>query len=201
MLRAITTLTVKRHLLLGGWNTAAATTTTSPRLVRLLSSSTRVTDTGTVNGTANGNTGTANGNTANTGNTGSVKVEQTKSRRRQRQGRLATSPDSSSSIPSYKEFVHRFTVVRMYRNFLKVIRQLPPHNQEDLRTQVQREFAVNKKDANPFNVKRALAEGQRQLAELQDFSGVTDPSDDSWMNTKDELDPRGRVGEGWPWSR
>jgi hypothetical protein len=170
MLHAIAALTVKRRphsLILGGWNTA------SPRLFRLLSSS------------------------SPTASTDTVKVEQTKSRRRQRQGRLSNSPES---IPSYKEFVHRFTVVRLYRNFLKAIRTLP-HNQEDLRTQVQREFGVNKKDSNPFNVKRALAEGQRKYAELQDFCGTKNPSEDSWINTKDEQDPRGRVGNGWPWSK
>jgi hypothetical protein len=53
---------------------------------------------------------------AATTTSGAKKVEQTKFRRRQRQGRLSTnSPESS--IPSYKEFVHRFAVVRLFRNF------------------------------------------------------------------------------------
>jgi hypothetical protein len=178
MLRAVTTLTVKRRVFLGGWK--------SSRTFRLLSSSSPTTAAATTTHAA-------------TTTTDTVKVEQTKSRRRQRQGRLSiNSPESS--IPSYKEFVHRFTVVRLYRNFLKAIRTLP-HNQEDLRAQVQREFGVNKKDANPFNIKRALAEGQRKYAELQDFTGAKNPSQDSWINTKDEQDPRGRVGEGWPWSQ
>jgi hypothetical protein len=157
------------------------------RTFRLLSSSSPTTATTTTTAAAATTT------------SGTKKVEQTKFRRRQRQGRLSiNSPESS--IPSYKEFVHRFTVVRLYRNFLKAIRTLP-HNQEDLRAQVQREFGVNKKDANPFNIKRALAEGQRKYAELQDFTGAKNPSQDSWINTKDEQDPRGRVGEGWPWSQ
>ena len=172
MLNAITTLTVRRRVRSAHHLILGVWNTTSPRSFRLLSSSPPT-------------------------NTDTVKVEQTKSRRRQRQGRLSNSPES---IPSYKEFVHRFTVVRLYRNFLKAIRKLP-HNQEDLRAQVQREFGVNKKDANPFNVKRALAEGQRKYAELQDFTGAKDASEDSWINTKDEQDPRGRVGAGWPWSR
>jgi Arc/MetJ family transcription regulator len=193
MLRAIVKRRAVRsahpHLLLGGWNTT--TNTTSPPPFRLLSSSSSPTNTDT-------NTDT---------DTDTVKIEQTKSRRRQRQGRLSSNtPESSSSIPSYKEFVHRFTVVRLYRNFLKTIRNLPRHTQDDLRAQVQREFGVHKKDTNPFNIKRALAEGHRNYAELQDLSGANknNPSsqeDDSWINTKDEQDPRGRVGEGWPWSR
>jgi hypothetical protein len=75
------------------------------RTFRLLSSSSPTTTTTTTTTTA-----------AATTTTDTVKVEQTKSRRRQRQGRLSiNSPESS--VPSYKEFVHRFTVVRLYRNF------------------------------------------------------------------------------------
>lgn len=77
-----------------------------------------------------------------------------------------------------------------------------PHNQKDLKEQVQREFKANKADTDPFNVQRALAEGKRRFEELQDFTGNNKKYDgDSWLNTKDEEDPRGRVGTGWPWDR
>jgi hypothetical protein len=112
--------------------------------------------------------------------------------------------DAIASIPSYKVFVHRFTVVSLYRNFLKTIRSLPKDAQTDLIRQVQQEFHTNKQDNDPFNVQRALAEGQRRFQEL---ISLVPPSSkkaslqdsDSWLNTKDAVDPRGRVGEGWPW--
>lgn len=77
-----------------------------------------------------------------------------------------------------------------------------PHNQEDLRQQVQNEFRAHKTLDDPFNIQRALAEGKRRYEELQEFTGSKNKFDgDSWINTKDEEDPRGRVGVGWPWDR
>lgn len=111
--------------------------------------------------------------------------------------RLADSKD----IPSYKEFVHRFTVLSLYRNYLKEIRTMP-HNQDELKEQVQREFKANKMVTDPFNVQRALADGKRRFKELQEFTGSNNKYEgDSWLNTKDDEDPRGRVGTGWPWER
>jgi hypothetical protein len=132
-------------------------------------------------------------------NTNDVVVEETKSpsRRRRRGSRLL----ADENIPSYKEFVHRFTVLSLYRNYLKAIRSMP-HNQKDLKDQVQREFRANKNDLNPLNIQRALAEGKRRYEELQDFTGNNKKYDgDSWLSTKDAEDPRGRVGQGWPWLR
>jgi hypothetical protein len=108
---------------------------------------------------------------------------------------------TTQDIPSYKEFVHRFSVLALYRNYLKEIRHMP-RNQEDLKEQVQREFKGNKTVTDPFNVQRALAEGKRRFQELQELTGSSNKYEgDSWLNTKDEEDPRGRVGTGWPWDR
>jgi hypothetical protein len=137
--------------------------------------------------------------TSSSNNTNDVVVEETKSpsRRRRRGSRLL----ADENIPSYKEFVHRFTVLSLYRNYLKAIRSMP-HNQKDLKDQVQREFRANKNDLNPLNIQRALAEGKRRYEELQDFTGNNKKYDgDSWLSTKDAEDPRGRVGQGWPWLR
>ena len=125
-------------------------------------------------------------------------VQQNKRRRRR--------PSSSSrlvndDVPSYKEFVHRFSVLSLYRNCLKAVRAMP-HNQGDLKLQVQREFRAHKSEIDPFNIQRALAEGQRQYRELQELTGQGNgPDADSWLNTQDPEDPRGRVGEGWPWAK
>jgi hypothetical protein len=89
----------------------------------------------------------------------------------------------------------------MYRNYLKAIRCMP-HNQEDLKAQVQRDFRAHKNDQDPFNIQRSLAEGKRRFQELQEFTGQDKKYEgDSWMKIKDPEDSRGRVGEGWPWQR
>eukprot|EP00536_Pseudo-nitzschia_multiseries_P004977 jgi/Psemu1/303018/fgenesh1_kg.89_\ len=105
-------------------------------------------------------------------------------------------------VPSYKEFVHRFTVLSLYRGYLKCIRDSMPHNQDDLREQVKREFRINMHDTDSFAVKRNLAEGQRQFEELKEFTGQSNKyTGESWINIQDPDDPRGRVGTGWPWAK
>jgi len=105
-------------------------------------------------------------------------------------------------VPSYKEFVHRFTVLSLYRGFLKCIRDTMPHNQEDLREQVRKEFKANKDDVHSFTVKQNIAEGQRRFEELKEFTGQSNKyTGESWINIKDPDDPRGRVGTGWPWAK
>ena len=51
----------------------------------------------------------------------------------------------------------------------------------------------------------AVKEGERKLKELKSLVGYSDNNaqhdDDSWLNIKDEDDPRGRVGEDWPWNK
>eukprot|EP00980_Cylindrotheca_fusiformis_P017267 scaffold5342_cov104-Cylindrotheca_fusiformis.AAC.9 len=129
--------------------------------------------------------------------------EQTRIKRRRR----SRGWQSNEEIPSYKEFVHRFTVISLYRNCLKAVRLMPSHNhQEDLRVQVRKEFRANQHDSDPFNIQRAVAEGKRRYQELQDLTGHNNKSEendaaDSWLNTYDPEDQRGRVGTGWPWSK
>ena len=55
-------------------------------------------------------------------------------------------------------------------------------------------------------------QGERKLRELEAMVGYSPKKqstsmshesydDDSWINIKDEEDPRGRVGLQWPWER
>jgi len=105
-------------------------------------------------------------------------------------------------IPSYKEFVHRFTILSLYRGFLKTIRESMPHNQGDLLKEVQKEFQSCKSDTDPLIIKRSILEGQRRYEELKEFTGESNKYEgSSWINTQDEDDPRGRVGTNWPWER
>mmetsp|Transcript_5430 Transcript_5430/g.14699 ORF Transcript_5430/g.14699 Transcript_5430/m.14699 type:complete len:89 (+) Transcript_5430:151-417(+) len=82
-------------------------------------------------------------------------------------------------------------------------------SQQDLKQQVQREFQAHKQETDPYIVQRAIGEGKRQLTELEGLvpgraskAGAQGADEDpnSWINTHDPDDPRGRVGEGWPWS-
>jgi len=125
-------------------------------------------------------------------------------RTRTKRGASSQSRLDEKEVPSYKEFVHRFTVLSLYRGYLKCIRDgTVPHNHDDLREQVRKEFQSNKNDTDPFAVKRNIAEGQRRFEELKEFTGQSNKytGDESWINIKDEEDPRGRVGTGWPWQK
>jgi Complex 1 protein (LYR family) len=125
-------------------------------------------------------------------------ISPSRSRRKNRRNRIV----DQANIPSYKEFVHRFTVLSLYRNFFKAIRSSMPHNQDELRNQVRKEFKSHQHDHDPFNIQRAVAEGKRRLQELQDFTGQSNIYEgESWINTPDAEDPRGRVGQGWPWQK
>ena len=166
---------------------------------------------------------TSPGGDSNSGNAENIKVEQhshnqsSSSSRQQRSTRRRRSvvaggtlqgkggwEKKDGSIPSYKEFVHRFTVLSLYRNYLKTIRDtmLPDSNQDDLRHQVRQEFRSQKTLEDPYSVQRAIAEGKRRFQELQEFTGANNKYDgDSWMKIDDPDDPRGRVGTVWPWQK
>lgn len=123
-------------------------------------------------------------------------------RSRSRRTRTKRFSLDDEKVPSYKEFVHRFTVLSLYRGYLKCIRDSMPHNQQDLRKQVRREFRLNMHDNDPFAIKRNITEGQRQFQELQEFTGRSNKyKGESWINIQDPEDPRGRVGTGWPWAK
>ena len=155
-----------------------------------------------------------------------VKIESSKGRsrtqRRRRRFALNSGDDDGSGaqvVPSYKDFLHKFTVVSMYRNYLKCIRSMDGQKDElnsmksELYYQVKREFQANKNESDKYAIQRTLQEGRRRYQELQHMvptarkKSAPSPSpsslqyleEDSWLNIKDPEDPRGRVGQGWPW--
>mmetsp|Transcript_1608 Transcript_1608/g.2362 ORF Transcript_1608/g.2362 Transcript_1608/m.2362 type:complete len:133 (-) Transcript_1608:531-929(-) len=108
------------------------------------------------------------------------------------------------NVPSMAEFVHKRTVVRQYRHYLKCIHRIPDHDyQESARNEVQKRFRQLVSETDALTIKMALQEGHRRLAQVQSMVGYTPQAtdDDSWINTKDEADPRGRVGVSWPWQK
>lgn len=141
--------------------------------------------------------------TTKTDNTPPTSPSPNQPSRRQRQQGRSKKQLEGKNVPSYREFVHRFTVLSMYRGYLRAINKTMPHNRSDLHEQVRKEFRTHMADTDPFNIQRALAEGKRRFEELQQLTGGDNNNNggNSWMNIQDDEDPRGRVGHGWPWQK
>eukprot|EP00529_Nitzschia_sp_RCC80_P027897 CAMPEP_0113467418 /NCGR_PEP_ID=MMETSP0014_2-20120614/14804_1 /TAXON_ID=2857 /ORGANISM="Nitzschia sp." /LENGTH=246 /DNA_ID=CAMNT_0000359725 /DNA_START=185 /DNA_END=925 /DNA_ORIENTATION=- /assembly_acc=CAM_ASM_000159 len=127
------------------------------------------------------------------------------------------------AVPSLKDFMHRQSVLSMYRGFLRSVRYVGskdggnnnPMMADELRDEIRREFRAQKHETDPFQRQRAVADGQRRAAELRGLTGEPDDDDptkkdaavlqqedaDSWINIVDPEDQRGRVGSGWPWAK
>jgi Complex 1 protein (LYR family) len=149
-----------------------------------------------------------------------TKPSRRRRRRKQEDDNNMDDDESSSfidmkSVPSYKEFVHRHTVLSLYRRFLRSVRivRLEQRNTtmaDELLNEIRREFRSQKNETDPFQRQRALADGQRRADELRGLTGepavptstkLQQQDADSWMNIQDPDDLRGRVGDVWPWMK
>ena len=128
-----------------------------------------------------------------------------------------------SHIPSLSEFLHQQKVKSQYRQFLRAIRQRFPEKEDrnDANHEVQSRYRQFQNETDPLIIRMAFQEGQRQVASLlptslspltmlknnnndnnnDDDDDNDKNSSDSWMNTKDSEDPRGRIGLQWPWEQ
>ena len=117
----------------------------------------------------------------------------------------------TESIPSMKEFVHKRTVLHLYRDLLKCVQRMGDDGDESYRREawkeVREQFQRHSYETDPVTIQMALREGERRLSQLRSLVGYTKPSadgtddEDSWLNIKDPDDVRGRVGTDWPWER
>lgn len=124
------------------------------------------------------------------------------------------------AVPSLKDFMHRNTVLSMYRGFLRSARYVKVKQRnsvmaDELINEIRREFKSQKNESDPFQRQRAVADGQRRAAELRGLTGEPDHTRnendkngklqqkdaDSWISIVDPEDQRGRVGSGWPWMK
>lgn len=100
-------------------------------------------------------------------------------------------------------FVRRAQVLRLYRNMLRMTR--PEGEQKEqrlqLREHIRDRFRTYQHVQDPKLIATLIADGQRQMEQLRAVVDAAAGDGDSWINTKDEKDPRGRVGEGWPWEQ
>ncbi len=96
-------------------------------------------------------------------------------------------------------------MVQLYRQMLKSARNIKNKPLSlDLRGQITREFHRNKALTEGMTIRNLVQEATRNARQLKDLA--EEPSDnatngDTWINTGDETDKRGRVGTGWPWSK
>jgi hypothetical protein len=114
--------------------------------------------------------------------------------------------NDTTAIPSYSEFVHKQTVLRQYRAFLKCVKRMNDDEQKQAWEQVRREFRLFQTETDPLAIRMNVQQGKRRLEQVQALVGFRpDDNDldhpDSWLNIKDDEDPRGRVGDVWPWKR
>jgi hypothetical protein len=109
-------------------------------------------------------------------------------------------------VPSLQEFVHKQKVLRQYRSFLKAIRLIQDEtDRENAFLEVKRDFKAHAALQNTLAIQMAVTDGLRKLKQVQSMVGYSDENteddQDSWLNTPDTEDPRGRVGTEWPWQR
>ncbi|CAB9509769.1 expressed unknown protein [Seminavis robusta] len=103
-------------------------------------------------------------------------------------------------VPSYRDFVHRQTVLTLYRQFLRTVR--PLSDRKELTSQIKKEFSAMKNEGDAWNRKRALNEGQRRLKDLQatvSISATFGASSQQYDDSSSDSDQK--VGKGWPWER
>ena len=124
-------------------------------------------------------------------------VTVTKSKRSRRRFRRI------EEVPSYKDFLHRQTVLALYRKFLRTVH--PLSDQKELQAQIRTEFNAMKNESDDWNKKRAVKEGQRRLKDLQTTVSTSVTFGTSPFTTEPDGDDGNgggsNVGTGCPWER
>ena len=128
----------------------------------------------------------------------SSEVTTTKAKRSRRRFRRI------EEVPSYKDFLHRQTVLALYREFLLTVR--PLSDRRELQAQIRVEFDALKNEPDNWNRNRAVKEGQRRLKDLKTTistsvtlgsrSGPVGIERSGENNTEIS-----KTGTGWPWER
>ena len=109
---------------------------------------------------------------------------------------------------SLRDFIHRSTVLTLYRDFMRELRGLDPVVLQEMRSEIRREFAKNKNETSKAARKSCLQEGNRQLQFLRTYAGTArrarevagvNEGENSWVGSGESWDVKGRIGEGWAW--
>lgn len=141
---------------------------------------------------------------------------QTRKRTRRRILQSSLGEDDSSPIPSLADFMYRAKVLNQYRNFIRLAQFVDGNDKRNNETalgEVRLSYRMSmQKGMDELAKNMAFSEGERRLRETGAMVGYSpnkksrdlDPQsfdEDSWINIKDEEDPRGRVGVQWPWEK
>jgi Complex 1 protein (LYR family) len=102
-------------------------------------------------------------------------------------------------VPSYQDFMHRQTVLSLYRKFLRTVH--PLSDRVDVQKQIKQEFSAMKNEADPWNRKRAINEGKRRLKDLQTTISTSVTTFGSSSSSDQNNNQDSKVGSGWPWQR
>ncbi len=84
---------------------------------------------------------------------------------------------------------------------LRACRVLDKDVRNDVEKQIKYEFRKNQHIKDTIVIKSLLTEGRNIYKQLAAMNPNKQIDDDSWINSGDESDKRGRVGSGWPWQQ
>jgi Complex 1 protein (LYR family) len=127
------------------------------------------------------------------------------------QGAVATTKRSRrrfrriEDVPSYQEFMHRQSVLSLFRKFLRTVHGLS--DRREVQKQIKKEFGAMKNETDPWNRKRAINEGKRRLKDLQTTVSTSVTFGSSSNINSSHAPPNNnnqdddKVGSGWPWER
>ena len=122
----------------------------------------------------------------------------------------------NSTLPLHV-FIRRAQVLQVYRQLLRATRPCSdPQLKQDLVQQIQVEFRRNQFVQDKNLIRSCISDATKAVKKIQDVCSphqtpaavkTTSSTDankkkkdpNSWLGVEDEIDPRGRVGEGWPW--
>lgn len=103
-------------------------------------------------------------------------------------------------------FVQRSQVKKAYRDLLKATRPcIDPILKNEIREHIRESFRRNQHLENQHAIKPLIQEALSSVRIVQDLCiGQSKPHIDisqrqSWLEEKDDIDERGRMGDGWPW--
>ena len=107
------------------------------------------------------------------------------------------------ALPSLREFVHKQKVLHQYRHFLKAVNLIEDKQYKlEALQEVTTKFRRDSMETDSLSIQMAVKEGERRLVQVRSLVGYTESNEeDSWLNIQDTEDPRGRVGNQWPWQR
>jgi hypothetical protein len=111
-----------------------------------------------------------------------------------------------------KVFIRRQQVLNLYRTLVREGKRADLHlGGNDIVKQIKEEFNNNRGVTNASLISSLIVDGSRQVEALRAIgkgaggtgtgTGAEEYDSSSWINSGDDDDVRGRVGEQWPWSR